>query len=98
MPDNRDPNILARQLADLRDEMETLRSEVARAQENWLVERARLEAAAGMTVDDIPEHLWEDGPRIAQACLDRVWDAGFRDGLQVAGQKIHALLKELEQQ
>lgn len=92
--DDRDPNVLARRLADARDELETLRKEMAETQERWLLERARLTLALGMSVDEIPEHLWEDGPKIAQSCLDMVWDNGYRDGLATAEQAIRDLLKK----
>ena len=94
MSDNellRDSNSLARQLADLRDSMDTFRKEMAETQERWMLERARLELAAGMSEDLVPEHLWEDGPQIAQVALDRVWDAGYRDGVAAAVQAISKL-------
>lgn len=92
--DDRDPNVMARRLADARDALEDLRREMAETQERWLLERARLTLAAGMSVDEIPEHLWEDGPRIAQVCLDMVWDGGYRDGLAAATKELDRLREE----
>lgn len=92
--DDRDPNVLARQLADAHDALESLRLDMAQVQGQWLLERARLELAAGMSVDEIPDHLWEDGPRIAQTCLDMVWDGGYRDGLAVATKELERLREE----
>ena len=92
-PDERDPNVLARRMADLTDEFATFKEEMAEAQERWLLERARLELATGMSEDTIPEHLWWDGPRVVQVVLDRVWDGGYRDGLLAAEIAVHQLLK-----
>lgn len=77
-------NRLARELADLRDSYDTLAEEASQSQRDWLIERARLELAAGKKVDFAEEHLRDDGYNLAQVLYDRLYHEGFLEGLQVA--------------
>lgn len=83
-------NRLAREVADLKDEIAALRDEYARSQELNLIERARLQVAAGGTEDSISDEARDDGERIAQIVLDKVWHEGYLDALHHAFDLLHS--------
>jgi hypothetical protein len=93
-----DRNELARQCADLRDQLTTLGAEYAAAQERFVVQLAALELDAGKTVDEVSDRAYDDKDLVLQHLMDRVWTEGYLEGLRAAESQVqkHRVLVQEE--
>jgi len=71
-----DWNRIARENADLRDEMATLRAEQAELQERWGRAIAEVRLAAGLTAAEVTDEVYEDAYDVLQRVKDRCWEQG----------------------
>jgi hypothetical protein len=90
-----DRNVLARQVADLRDEMAGLRKEYAEHQERHIAIVAALELDRGKTVDEVTDEAYDDKDMVVQNLKDRVFEQGFEDGVRHARNSLDALLRQV---
>jgi hypothetical protein len=89
MPDR---NELARQCADLRDQLSTLRDEYAQTQERASALLAAMELDAGKSVDEVAERAYDDKDSVLDLVKDRCWSAGYLEGLKAARLDIERLI------
>lgn len=93
-----DRNHLARECADLRDQMATMRKEYDAAQERAALVIAAHELDSGKTVDEVSERAYDDKDDVLQQVKDRCWSEGYLEGLRAARNGVEALiLTEKEQ-
>ena len=74
-------NELARQCADLRDELDTLKKRFAEYQEAAARDRAALELDAGKSVYEVAETAYEDAYTVLDLVKDRCYEEGEHEGL-----------------
>lgn len=84
-------NALARECADLRDSMATLKAEQAERQEATTRALAEIRLSTGKSVEDVTDEVYEDTHKVLQALKDRVWEQGYRDGLHEARNAMNQL-------
>lgn len=89
-----DRNTLARQLADLRDQMDALREEYAATQERHVAIVAAFELDAGKIVDEVSDRAYDDKDMVVQNLKDRVYSEGYLEGLRSAERQMYELVKQ----
>lgn len=83
-----DYNTLARENADLRDELHTLKDNITEEQEHY----ARAIAEARLSAGISPDEVYEDAYKVLDRLKDRCWNNGCLDGLRAARNSIDTLL------
>ena len=76
-------NRLARQCADLRDSLDTLKAEASSAQQRH-VEQLALHRLPDMTVEEVAERLYQDEGRVWQILKEQLFHEGYIEGLAAA--------------
>lgn len=85
-------NKIARECADLRNQLSTLREEFLASQERAAVVIAAFELDAGKTVDEVSERAYDDKDQVLDKVKDRCWENGYVEGLQVARNTLDELV------
>ena len=89
-----DRNRIARECADLRDQLNTLRDEYATAMENAAKQMAAMELDTGKTINDVADRAYDDKDQVLDVVKDRCWTEGYLEGLKAARLGIEHLIAE----